>query len=101
MDTLSDDVVAFLMRAIIDERLPLSVACDLISPWVSGSEAADPWAEWGAQDIHGFDQLTDGSGLVSHAETPTDDNDYLFSRDHVVTKCNEWLRRYASGPDRR
>jgi hypothetical protein len=94
MEVLSDDIIAFLMRAVVDGRLPREVACTLVAPWVEGDAPSTPVAEDGAQLLHGFDITLDESGRQVHGAARSE-ADFLLTPSDMRDRATAWLSRLA------
>lgn len=90
---LDASIVAFMMDALIDGRLPRTVAHDLVAPWIEGDAEIESEALGGATLIHGLDLVSAGSpSLLQHAES--EEEQFVTSRAELIDRCTAWLNEY-------
>lgn len=92
---LSEDIVAFIMRALLDGRIDRDAACRLLVPWVEGDGPSSMQAESGAQLVHGFDIVLDAEGRAFHASDlrGAHDRTYVVTDAELFARSHAWLAR--------
>jgi hypothetical protein len=91
---LTEDVVAFLMNALVDGDISRETCCAFVAPWVEGGLPSTPLAEDGAQLIHGFDIGLTDDGLAFHNSEHGWEISYEIGREDMVNRCSTWLAMY-------
>ena len=92
-ELLTQDVIVFLMMALLGGRLSREDACRLVTPWVEGTSPSTRLAEDGAQLIHGFDVVVGSDGREYHASTTDGAHGFRMHDDEMKARCQTWVAR--------
>lgn len=88
--TLTPEIVAFLMQAVLSGRLDRRTVHALVAPWIEDIEPTAHGALGGATILHGLDLVAGSSpGSVRHAREG--ERDFLAGQPQVEEELGRWL----------